>query len=106
MDIERSNDTTRIVYYIPACLQHDRVVLHLSGASTWYRANRRTRRQEQSIIYADERSQTGYRAYDKQSGSDALVNQRDYRLVLPEDVRTEALTAITVVWETCPTDDQ
>jgi hypothetical protein len=99
MDIERSKDTTRIVYHIHARLEYNRVVLHLSGASTWHRANRRARWQEQSVIYADDRSPTGYRAYDKVADSAAPVNLRDYDLVLPDDARTEALAAITVVWK-------
>jgi hypothetical protein len=102
MDIERSQDTTRIVYHIRARVVYNRVVLHLSGATTWHRANRRMRWQEQSVIYADARSPTGYRAYDTQADSGAPVNHRDYDLVLPDDVRSEALAAITVVWGDLP----
>ena len=98
MDIERSNDTMRIVYHIHARLQYECVLLHLSGPTTWCRANRRNRWQEQSVIFADERSPTGYRAYQRRAQSAALENERDYELVIPDDVRAEALAAITVLW--------
>ena len=102
MDIERSNDTRRIVYRIHVRLEYNRVVLNLSGASIWWRANRRVRWQEQSVIYADERSPTGYRAFDTNGNGGTPANVRDYEFVLPDDVRTEALAAITVVWQDKP----
>jgi len=102
MNIERIDGDTRMNYAIHIRLDGHSVVLQPSGMTISQRSTPRSHWRTVTNIYRDNRSRTGYKAYDSHGGQGAPVNHREYQLTIPDEVRAEALASVTIEWKDYP----
>jgi hypothetical protein len=102
MNIERIDSDSRIVYNIDVRIEHigdTHVVLQPSSATIYTRHSPHTQWKEQThITWGSHGSQSGWKAYDY-APDGSPIHHREYDLTISEDVRVEAIAAITVTWK-------
>jgi hypothetical protein len=99
MKIERIKGDARILYLFSARLNLEatQLVVLPDGAAIATRSAANAAWQEVTYIYVDNRSPTGFRAFDYVGPSREESKRRDYELVIPDDVWAEALAGIEIV---------
>jgi hypothetical protein len=99
MKIERINGDARIMYLFSARLNLEatQLVVLPDGAAIATRSGVDAEWQEVTYVYVDNRSPTGFRAFDYVGQSREPSKSRDYELVIPNDAWAEALASIEIV---------
>jgi hypothetical protein len=99
MNIERIEGNTQTVYLFHVDIDHSGVVtVRPSGAQINTRPSIRSQWKPATYITWENHSER-YRAYDSIGRCGAPGNHRDYNLIIPDDIKAEALASITVIWQ-------